>query len=325
MAARIAPRGQPRAMGVRMQHQMPQRSAVPTIAGVLAILSACASIGFQVFFVTRVPTQFWTIPLVLNSLVVPLVINIALLATGLTVVLRLSTWRALAGMMGSLLLVAALAHTILFGLNVARSATPQTLLLGWSTPLLILRWVTGILLVIAGSSETLQIGERPTGGALSHFFSFRGRCLRCDYWVVQLFHLVFLAMAHLTAWAMAAVASPPGAFSRNDLFSSPVYIGIMVVFGIAIIVSSLAVHVRRWHDQDKSGAWQLLVLLPFGGLVVLVFCGFIRGTSGPNHYGADPSWRVAPSQPYGNPYPPQPAYPPPQYQQPPNYGNPHGR
>ncbi len=137
-------------------------------------------------------------------------------------------------MLGALLLVGALAHTILFGLNVARSATPQTLLLGWSTPLLILRWVTGILLVIAGSSEALQIGERPTGGALSHFFSFRGRSLRCDYWTAQLFHLVFLAMSHLTAWAMAAVASPPGAFSRNDLFSSPVYIGVMVVFGIAM-------------------------------------------------------------------------------------------
>lgn len=300
-----------------MQHQATHRSALPTIAGVLAILSACVSIGFQVFFISRVPTQFWTIPLVLNSLVVPLVVNVALLATGLTVLLRLSTWRALAGMLGILLLVGALAHTVLFGINIARSAAPQTLLLGWSTPLLILRWLTGILLVIAGSSEPLQVGERPTGGALAHFFSFRGRSLRCDYWTAQLFHLVFLAMSHLTAWAMAATVSAPGAFGRTDLFSSPVYIGVMVVFVIATVVSSLAVHVRRWHDQDRSGAWQLLVLLPFGNLIVLIFCGFISGTAGPNHYGADPSWRIAPPQPYGNPYPPQPAYPPPQYQPPP--------
>jgi uncharacterized membrane protein YhaH (DUF805 family) len=309
-----------------MQHQMTQRSAMPTIAGVLAIASACISVGFQVFFISRVPTQFWTLPLVLNSLVIPLVINIALLGTGLAVLLRLSTWRALAGMLGILLLIGALAHTILFGLNIARSGSLQTLLSNWSAPLLVLRWLTGLFLVIAGSSEALQVGERPTGGALSHFFSFRGRSLRCDYWTVQLFHLVFLAMAHSAAWAMAAIASAPGASGRADLFSSPVYIGVMVVFGLATIVSSLAVHVRRWHDQDKSGAWQLLTLLPFGSFVVLVFCGFIRGTQGPNHYGADPSWRIAPPQPYGNPYPPQPAYPPPQYP-PPHYQQPpyHGR
>ena len=310
-----------------MHQTMAQRSAVPTIAGVLAILGACIGIGFQVYFISRVPSQFWSTPFVLNSLLIPLVVNVALLAVGLAALLRLGSWRPMAGMLGALLLIGALANTILFGINIARSPSPMTLFLNWGPLLLALRWLTGLLLVIAGSVEAFQVGERPTGGALSHFFSFRGRSLRADYWVLQLFQFVFMAIAHQAAWSVAAATTGlTGVSTRgNDLFASPVYIGVMVIFGLAWIVSSLAIHVRRWHDQDKSGAWQLLVLLPFGGLVVLVFCGFIRGTQGPNHYGPDPSWRIAPPQPYGNPYPPQPAYPPPQYQPPPSYGNPHGR
>jgi len=297
-----------------MQQPPAQRSALPTIAGVLAILAACISIGFQVFFISRASSIVWTVPLVLNSLLVPLVINLAVLATGLIVFLRLGSWRPLAGMLGILLLIGALASTTLFGVNVARSPSPRALLLNWGPLLLLLRWLTGVLLVIAGSIEAVQAGERPTGGALSHFFSFRGRSLRCDYWTLQLYQLVFLAVGQVVAWVMSVLTLGGSlGIGRGDPMQSPVYIGVLVLFGLATIVSSLAVHVRRWHDQDKSGVWQLLVLLPFGGLIVLIFCGFIRGTQGPNSYGADPSWRIAPPQPYGNPYPPQPAYPPPPY------------
>lgn len=79
---------------------------------------------------------------------------------------------------------------------------------------------------------------------------------------------------------------------------------------IALIVSSIAVHIKRLHDRDKSGWWLLLFyLLPIilDGLdrmsgVPLVFSlpaaavsiwalvqfGFLRGTSGPNQYGPHP-------------------------------------
>src|SRR5689334_12694041 len=44
------------------------------------------------------------------------------------------------------------------------------------------------------------------------------------------------------------------------------------LFMLAIIVPGIAVQVRRFHDQDKSGWFVLLGLIPFlGGLIVLVF------------------------------------------------------
>jgi uncharacterized membrane protein YhaH (DUF805 family) len=55
-----------------------------------------------------------------------------------------------------------------------------------------------------------------------------------------------------------------------------------------VIIPSIAVQVRRFHDQDKSGWFVLLSLIPFlGAIIVLVFM-FIEGTKGPNRFGADP-------------------------------------
>ena len=48
--------------------------------------------------------------------------------------------------------------------------------------------------------------------------------------------------------------------------------GLLFLFGLAIIVPSIAVTVRRLHDAGFSGWWYLLSLAPGGGLVVLIFC-----------------------------------------------------
>lgn len=67
-----------------------------------------------------------------------------------------------------------------------------------------------------------------------------------------------------------------------------VYGPLTVIFLLAIIIPSIAVQVRRFHDQDKSGWFVLLGLIPFvGGLIVLVFM-CLEGTKGPNRFGPDP-------------------------------------
>ncbi|MDR2858620.1 MAG: DUF805 domain-containing protein [Novosphingobium sp.] len=60
------------------------------------------------------------------------------------------------------------------------------------------------------------------------------------------------------------------------------------LFTLAAIVPSIAAVIRRFHDQDKSGWFAALSLIPFlGGLIVLVFM-CLEGTQGPNQYGPDP-------------------------------------
>lgn len=83
----------------------------------------------------------------------------------------------------------------------------------------------------------------------------------------------------------AVVAGMFGAV-LGDTMGSIMMLPLFLV-ALAIIVPSLAVSVRRLHDQDKSGWWLLINLIPFGGIVLLVFfC--TDGTRGPNRFGPDP-------------------------------------
>ncbi len=63
---------------------------------------------------------------------------------------------------------------------------------------------------------------------------------------------------------------------------------VLALVGLAAIIPCLAVQVRRFHDQDKSGWFVLLGFIPYvGSLIVLVFM-CLRGTPGANRFGPDP-------------------------------------
>lgn len=100
------------------------------------------------------------------------------------------------------------------------------------------------------------------------FFSFKGRISRKSYWVycgVPLIVLgVFLEILHVS--------------TTQRLF----------IF-LLILWPSLALHTKRWHDQNKSAWWQLIAAIPLiGWLIVMVMCGLIKGTAGANSYGESP-------------------------------------
>lgn len=109
--------------------------------------------------------------------------------------------------------------------------------------------------------------------------SFEGRISRKAFW------LFTLAVIVLYVIAMGVM------FSGTDMASGvapsiPIWYWIMV---LVLLWPSLAVQAKRWHDQDKSAWWILIGLVPFvGGLIVLIMCGFIAGSPGPNRFGAGP-------------------------------------
>ncbi len=52
---------------------------------------------------------------------------------------------------------------------------------------------------------------------------------------------------------------------------------------------SFAAAAKRFHDRGKSGWMALVALIPYaGGIWILVECGCLAGTPGPNPYGPDP-------------------------------------
>ncbi len=63
-----------------------------------------------------------------------------------------------------------------------------------------------------------------------------------------------------------------------------------ILFGLIVVCAflpTLAVGARRLHDTGRSAWWLLIGLVPFGGLVLLVFY-LLEGDAGDNPYGPSP-------------------------------------
>lgn len=153
---------------------------------------------------------------------------------------------------------------------------------------------------------------------LKQYADFNGRARRTEFWMFTLFSVIASIVLALvdTLIGTATFVSSGSAFVY-----SPGLLG--GIYALAVLIPTLAVTVRRLHDQDKSGWFILLGLIPFvGGIIVLVFM-CLEGTRGPNRFGPDPKQdAMAGGYPQGG-YPqqgyPQAGYPQAGYPQQPGY------
>lgn len=116
---------------------------------------------------------------------------------------------------------------------------------------------------------------------LKRYADFSGRSRRKEYWMFFLLIIIAAVVIGMVEGVLGLAGMVGG-----------VYGPLTTVFLLGIIVPSIAVQVRRFHDQDKSGWWVLLGFVPLiGGIAVLVFM-CLEGTQGENQYGADPKGGV---------------------------------
>ncbi len=135
------------------------------------------------------------------------------------------------------------------------------------------------------------------------FITFSGRINRAKFWIAVLIftaiNVVFLALAYAGADGSAIQT-------------------VNTIVGVAVLISSIGVTIKRLHDRNKSGWYVLLflvapmILLTAGivigtmskgsdivatgfWLVAIAICiwafvelGCLRGTIGQNQYGPDP-------------------------------------
>ena len=106
--------------------------------------------------------------------------------------------------------------------------------------------------------------------AVRRFFkkyaTFSGRASRSEYWwwtlvsiaVSIILNIIISAGSTTTAYGSTA---GPGTVIGGIL---------AVIWGLATIVPSLALSVRRLHDSNKSGWMLLLGLIPFAGAIILL-------------------------------------------------------
>ncbi len=114
----------------------------------------------------------------------------------------------------------------------------------------------------------MNFGQAISSG-FSNYVQFSGRAIRSEYW----YWVLFTVVGSIVAGIIDAV------------------LGITVIdplFGLATILPSIAVAIRRLHDLDRTGWWIFLSLIPLIGWIILIIWYCTRGTIGPNRFGPDP-------------------------------------
>ena len=105
----------------------------------------------------------------------------------------------------------------------------------------------------------------------SQYVGFTGRARRSEFWYWTLFQIILGVIASILDRAI---------FDRNNGAFS-------VVVGLALLLPSLAVAVRRLHDSGRTGWWLLIGLIPVIGTIVLIIF-YVQDSQGDNKYGPSP-------------------------------------
>ena len=105
----------------------------------------------------------------------------------------------------------------------------------------------------------------------TQYVGFSGRARRSEFWYFYLFTILLSIVASIVQRAMTN--------STNGIVTT--------IIGLAIILPSLAVAVRRLHDTSRSGWWLLIGLIPVVGTIILIVF-WVQDSHGDNQYGPSP-------------------------------------
>lgn len=101
------------------------------------------------------------------------------------------------------------------------------------------------------------------------YADFRGRARRSEYWYFVLCNLIVEAVLEAVAYLLGA----------NFLVS---------IYGLAVLLPSLGVGVRRLHDIGKSGWYLLISLIPLIGWIWIIVLLCRDSQHGTNEWGPNP-------------------------------------
>jgi uncharacterized membrane protein YhaH (DUF805 family) len=102
-----------------------------------------------------------------------------------------------------------------------------------------------------------------TDAITKHYVDFKGRARRAAFWYYYLFYIILSIVAGIV----------DGLLHTNDIIGG--------ILSLALLLPTIGLTVRRYHDTNHSGWW---ILCPVMNIVFL----FFAGTPGPNEYGPDP-------------------------------------
>jgi uncharacterized membrane protein YhaH (DUF805 family) len=109
---------------------------------------------------------------------------------------------------------------------------------------------------------------------LKKYLVFTGRARRKEFWMFTLFSFIISTVLGTIDNIIGTTNSSGGGVLSG-------------IYGLLVLLPSVAVWVRRLHDTNRS-AWWLLIALTVVGIIVLIVFAALEGTPGDNKYGPDP-------------------------------------
>lgn len=109
---------------------------------------------------------------------------------------------------------------------------------------------------------------------LKKYAIFEGRARRKEYWYFVLFSFI-------VTFALTIIDVLIGTFGAGIGTLSGIY-------GLGVLIPSIAVGIRRLHDTNRSGWWLLIGLVPIIGPIVLIIFLALDSNPEENRYGGNP-------------------------------------
>lgn len=107
--------------------------------------------------------------------------------------------------------------------------------------------------------------------ALNKYSNFKGRTGRKEFWWFVLVNIVVGI-----------------ALSLFSMLLGDQYRVLNMLYGIFVLLPSIAITVRRLHDTNRSGWWYLIILILFVGIIWFIVLLTLDSTPGDNKYGPNP-------------------------------------
>lgn len=121
-----------------------------------------------------------------------------------------------------------------------------------------------------------------------NYFQFYGRARRAEYWGYILFFWMSLLVLFIADALVSAVL-----FNSNPAYE-PVFIPILTfIFGAYNVIPSIAITIRRLHDQDMSGWLYFLNFVPYIGGIIIFILMLFDSRPNPNKHGPSPKYGAA--------------------------------
>ncbi len=104
------------------------------------------------------------------------------------------------------------------------------------------------------------------------YAQFSGRASRKEYWLYFLFYMVVYIILLILDTTLYTIHPGTGIGYLSG------------IFGLATIIPSLAVAVRRLHDTNRVGWWLLVAFIPIIGPIILLVFFCSRGVETENRF-----------------------------------------